>query len=93
MDYFDKKDEIRIAKEKYYNETGNIRLKYAAVISIGISIIIITIMIFGLDSIPIKVQLFMRGCVGLSALVFVILVAIREYRVNVSYFKDRPKRN
>lgn len=30
----------------------------------------------------------MRGCAGLFALIFVVLVAIIVYRVNVSYFYD-----
>ena len=33
--------------------------------------------------------LFMRGCAGLFALIFVVLVAIIEYRVNISYFNDK----
>ena len=33
--------------------------------------------------------LFMRGCAGLFALIFVVLVAIVVYRVNVSYFNDK----
>ncbi len=33
--------------------------------------------------------LFMRGCAGLFALIFVVLVAIIVYRVNISYFNDK----
>lgn len=79
-------------KEKYYREKTNIRLKYAALISIGISIILLLIMTFGLvDLNNTTALLVMRGCVGLFALLFVVLVGILVYRVNVSYFNDRNK--
>lgn len=79
-------------KEKYYREKTNIRLKYAALISIGISIILLLIMTFGLvDLNNTTALLVMRGCAGLFALLFVVLVGILVYRVNVSYFNDRNK--
>lgn len=79
-------------KEKYYREKTNIRLKYAALISIGISIILLLIMTFGLVYLNNTTALLvMRGCVGLFALLFVVLVGILVYRVNVSYFNDRNK--
>lgn len=39
--------------------------------------------------------LFMRGCAGLFAIIFVVLVGILVYRVNTSFFKDKAntKRN
>lgn len=79
-------------KEKYYREKTNIRLKYAALISIGISIILLLIMTFGLVYLNNTTALLvMRGCAGLFALLFVVLVGILVYRVNVSYFNDRNK--
>lgn len=79
-------------KEKYYREKINIRLKYAALISIGISIILLLIMTFGLvDLNNTTALLVMRGCAGLFALLFVVLVGILVYRVNVLYFNDRNK--
>lgn len=79
-------------KEKYYREKINIRLKYAALISIGISIILLLIMTFGLVYLNNTTALLvMRGCAGLFALLFVVLVGILVYRVNVSYFNDRNK--
>lgn len=37
--------------------------------------------------------LLMRGCSGLFALVFVVLVGILVFRVNNSYFKDKANKN
>ncbi len=37
--YFEKRDRFQQEREKYYRERTNTRLKYAALISIGISII------------------------------------------------------
>lgn len=33
----------------------------------------------------------MRGCAGLFAIVFIVLVATIVYRANVAYFKDKAK--
>ncbi|MDE7115084.1 MAG: hypothetical protein K2O56_01500, partial [Muribaculaceae bacterium] len=77
-------------REKYYREKTNIRLKYAAMISIGISIVLLLTMAFGfVDFNDTTTLLFMRGCAGLFALIFVVLAGILVYRVNVSYFKDK----
>lgn len=74
---------------RYYNEKSNLRLKYAALVSIAISIILLLAMTLMLDHISATMLLFMRGCAGLSAIVFVALYAILVYRVNNSYFKDK----
>ena len=79
--------------EKYYAEKGNRRLKYAALASIAVSIILMLIMAFFHEHISDMMMQFMRGCSGLFALVFVALVTILVYRVNVSYFNDRRNRN
>lgn len=71
-------------------------MKYAALISIGISIILLLIMTFGfVDFENSAALLFMRGCAGLFAIIFVVLVGILVYRVNTSFFKDKAnsKRN
>ncbi len=88
--YFEKRDRFQQEREKYYREKTNIRLKYAAMISIGISIILLLTMAFGfVDFNDTTTLLFMRGCAGLFALIFVVLAGILVYRVNVSYFKDK----
>lgn len=90
--YFEKRDRFQQEREKYYREKTNTRLKYVALISIGISIILLLTMAFGfVDYNNTTAILFMRGCAGLFALIFVVLVAIIVYRVNVSYFSDKVR--
>lgn len=92
--YFEKRDRFQQEREKCYREKTNTRLKYAALISIGISIILLLTMAFGfVDYNNTTAILFMRGCAGLFALIFVVLVAIIVYRVNVSYFNDKLRSN
>ena len=89
-DYFDNMNRFQQEREKYYREKTNIKLKYAALISIGISILLLLTIAFGfVDYKNTTAILFMRGCAGLFALIFVVLVAIVVYRVNVSYFNDK----
>lgn len=89
-DYFEKRDRFQQEREKYYREKTNTRLKYVALISIGISIILLLTTAFGfVDYNNTTAILFMRCCAGLFALLFVVLVAIIVYRVNVSYFNDK----
>ena len=88
--YFEKRDRFQQEREKYYREKTNTRLKYVALISIGISIILLLTMAFGfVDYNNTTAILFMRGCAGLFVLIFVVLVAIIVYRVNISYFNDK----
>ena len=90
--YFEKRDRFQQERETYYREKTNTRLKYAALISIGISIILLLTMALGfVDLNNTTAILFMRGCAGLFALIFVVLVAIIVYRVNVSYFSDKAR--
>lgn len=92
MNYFERKEEERLEKEKYYAEKPNLRLKYAALSSAGISIILMMIMVFGLDFMSVKMLLFIRGSVGLFAIIFVILTAILVYKVNASHINDKINR-
>ena len=88
--YFEKKDRFQQEREKYYREKTNTRLKYVALIFIAISIILLlTMALEFVDYNNTTAILFMRGCAGLFALIFVVLVAIIVYRVNVSYFNDK----
>lgn len=94
--YFEKRERFQQEREKYYREKTNLRLKYAALISIGISIMLLLTMAFGfVDFDNVTALLLMRGCAGLFALIFVVLVGILVYRVNTSYFegKTSSKRN
>lgn len=94
--YIERREGFQKEREKYYCEKTNLRLKYAALISIGISIILLLIMALGfVDFDNSAALLFMRGCAGLFAIIFVVLVGILVYRVNTSFFKDKAnsKRN
>ena len=90
--YFEKKERIQQEQEKYYREKTNRQLKYAAIISIGISIILMLIMACGFVNSNNKAALLiMRGWTGVFALFFVVLVGIIVYRVNTSYFENKAK--
>lgn len=84
-----KKEAHRRELEKYYNEKPNLRLKYAAIASIAIAIILLLINAFGLVGTSTTVLLLLRGCAGLFAIIFVVLVAILVYRVNAAYLNDK----
>lgn len=90
--YFEKKEKFNKERERYYKEKNNLRLKYAAFISIAISIALLLMIIFLGSAIYKTTMLFMRGCAGVFALIFFVLVVILTYRVNVAYFKDRANR-
>ena len=92
--YFEQREKFQQEREKYYREKTNIKLKYAALISIGISILLLLTIAFGfVDYKNTTAILFMRGCAGLFALVFFVLVGILVYRVNTAYFKDKANSN
>lgn len=90
--YFENKRKFDYERKKYYQEKGNVSLKYAAIVSISISIIILATAALCIESVSTKMLLVMRGCAGIFALIFVVLVAILVYRVNVSYFADKNRR-
>ena len=92
--YFEQREKFQQEREKYYREKTNLRLKYAALISIVSSIILLLTMAFGfVDFNNMTAILLMRGCAGLFALVFFVLVGILVYRVNTAYFKDKANSN
>ena len=81
--YFEQREKFQQEREKYYREKTNLRLKYAALISIVSSIILLLTMAFGfVDFNNMTAILLMRGCAGLFALVFFVLVGILVYTVN-----------
>ena len=75
------RDELK----KLYNTPTNLRLKHIALCIIGVAIAILISTIFLIDKISWQLICFMRGCAGVLALVFVIIVAILVYRVNNAY--------
>lgn len=74
---------------KLYNLPENRRLKYVALVVMAVVVVLLLSMTIWLENIPPKVLLIIRGCVGLGALVFVVLVGILTYRVNKQHITDR----
>lgn len=72
---------------KLYNSPVNKRLKRIAICVIVLAITLLITCIFALDSISWQLLLFMRGCAGLLAVIFVVLVGILVYRVNSAYIR------
>lgn len=78
--------------KEYYHTPANRRLKYFAFAAIGIAVVLLLVMTFWLDELSLRTLLFMRGCAGLCALVFVVLVAVLTFRVYNAYFQNRNNR-
>ena len=82
------RDELR----KLYNTPANLRLKRIALCIIGVAIAIMISMIFLVDKVSWQLLYFMRGCAGVLAIVFVVIVAILVYRVNRAYITEDGNR-
>ena len=74
---------------KLYNAPEYRRWRYVAFAVISIAVILLLSMIIRIDDLSPKIMLFMRGCVGLCALIFVIIVGIITYKVNTRYINNR----
>ncbi len=79
----------REAIDQLYNAPENRRLKYAAFAVIAVVIILLLSMTIWIDRIPAKAMLIMRGCAGLGAMIFVVLVGVLSYRVNKKHIENR----
>lgn len=71
--------------KKLYNKPANLRLKHIALCVIGVAIAILISMIFLVDKVSWQLWYFMRGCAGVLAIIFVIIVTALVYRVNRDY--------
>lgn len=71
--------------KKLYNTPANLRLKYIALCVIGVAIAILISMIFLVDKVSWQLWYFLRGCAGVLAIIFVIIVTVLVYRVNSDY--------
>lgn len=80
---------MRDELNKHFNARKYRPLKYSALAIVGIAIAALFAMIIWIDDIPPRTMLFVRGCVGVCALIFVILVAILTYRVYSEYFRNQ----
>ena len=85
--YLQEREELR----NLYNAPKYIRMKYCAITIITIVIILLLSMTIWVDKIPSNVILIMRGCAGLGAILFVVIVGILSYRVNKQHINTRNK--
>jgi len=72
---------------KLYNTPANLRLKHIALSVIGVAIAILISMIFLVDKVSWQLWHIMRGCAGVLAIIFVIIVTVLVYRVNRDYIE------
>ncbi len=86
--YLRERDELR----HLYNSHNNRRLKYCAITIIALVIILLLSMIIWIDEIPTNLLLIMRGCAGVGAILFVMIVGILSYRVNKHHISKRNKK-
>ena len=71
--------------KRLYNTPENLRLKRIALCVIGAAIAILISMIFLVDKVSWQLCYFMRGCAGVLAIIFVIIVTVLVYPVNREY--------
>ena len=84
--------EEREELNKLYRAPANKALRYSAIAVIALVIVLMLSMIIWIDDIPQRTMLFMRGCAGLGAAIFVVLVGILAYRVNCRHIKNRSSK-
>lgn len=75
--------------KRLYNKPANLKLKRIALCVIGVAIAILISLIFLMDKVSWQLWYFMRGCAGVLAFVFAIIVTILVYRVNKEYISNR----
>lgn len=71
---------------------ANRKLKYLALFLISIGIALLIIMIIWYNELSREAFLVMRGCAGLFAIFFAIIVTIYLFRINLAYHKQRYKK-
>lgn len=77
------------SREELYDTPANTRLKHIAFGIIAVPIAIIIVQIIWCDAISPKVYLFMRGCAGLFAIAFAVIVGILVYRVEREFINQK----
>jgi p-aminobenzoyl-glutamate transporter AbgT len=85
----DKKIRERQELNKLYQSPENKGLKYSAFAVIAVVILLQISIIIWMEHISYPLMLFLRGCIGLGAIIFVILVGILAYRVNTRHIQNR----
>lgn len=74
---------------KLYNKPANRKIKYCAVAAISIALALMMAMLIWIEKLSYRNLLFMKGLVGLFAIIFVILCGILIYRVNREYINNK----
>ena len=74
-----------------YNAPENRPLKYFAITIIAIVIVLLLSITIWNNDISTNAMLIMRGCAGLGATLFVVIVGIISYRVNKKHIINRKK--
>lgn len=87
--YLENKQNLETAIDRYSKTTAGKRLKYIASGAITICIVLIIATAFCVDFISWKILAIMRGCAGVSAIIFVISMAILLFRSNSLYWQER----
>ena len=66
--------------------------KYSAYTVIGLVLATQLLMLIFYDEISYRTRLFMEGCIGLCAIIFVILIAILYYKLYSDYYRNKYNR-
>ena len=74
---------------KIINLPSNRKLKYLALSFISVSIILLIILLIWFETLSREAFLIMRGCSGLFAIFFAVIVTIYLYRINTAFHKYR----
>ena len=82
--YWQFKDDIN----RLYNAPNYRGLKYGAFIVIGLVILAQIAMIIWRNDITEPTKSFIQGCIGLGAIIFVVLIGIWAYKVFSAYFSS-----
>ena len=74
---------------KIINLPSNRKLKYLALFFISVSIVLLIIMLLWFETLSQETYLIMRGCSGLFAIFFAIIVTIYLYRINTAFHNQK----
>lgn len=87
-DYWEQKKEI----ERLFNAPKYRALKLSAFIIGCLDVAALLAVVILFDDISDQAKQIIKGCVGVGAIIFVVLVAILTYKVYSDYFRNRYNR-
>lgn len=85
--------EEREDMNKLYHASQYGKLKYVALATIAIVIVLLFATIIWIEDLSSTAVAIMRGCAGLGAIIFVVLVGILTYRVNYHHIQNRHNKH